>query len=300
MMKILLIILAFLCCISVTVRIIVLHPIKSICNAVVDFYYYIRFKKWRESNYGFIKAYVGLFGKGKTLSAVHYVVSVYKKYNGKKVYCKRRKKWVTQVVHILSNVELTNVPYEKFISLAQLVQISQGITKKDDENDTLTITIALADELSVQMNSRNFKTNIDAFFLNTILTCRHYHIGLVYTAQRFGHVDALLRQVTSLVVSCDKMWRVQRQSFYDAWEMENVSSPSMLKPIKRTGFFVTNGDYKAYDTFACVGNLAKSCAEGDMLSSEEILQLQCNNPVNMDAVANPSRKYLRTRKRMNK
>lgn len=290
----------FLCCVSVTVRIILLNPIDTIHYAIVDIFKYFKYKKWREARYGFIKAYVGLFGKGKTLSAVHYVTSMYKKYNDKKVYCRRRKKFVTQKVHILSNVELKDVPYEKFVSLSQLVQISQSITEKDNENDTLTITLALADELSVQMNSRNFKTNIDAFFLNTILTCRHYHIGLVYTAQRFGHVDALLRQVTSLVISCDKTWRIQRQYFYDAWEMENVTSPAMLKPLKKTGFFVKDSDYNAYDTFACVGNLAKSCAEGDMLSAEEILSLQCNNPANLDSVMNPSRKYLRTRKKMNK
>lgn len=299
-MELLFIILLLLCIISVVVRVIVLHPINTVKYSISDFIHFVKYHKWNEATYGYIKAYIGLFGKGKTLSAVHYVTTMYKKYNNKKVYCKRRKKWVIQKVHILSNVELKTVPYEKFISLSQLVKISQSVTEKDDENDTLTITIALADELSVQMNSRNFKTNIDAFFLNTILTCRHYHIGLVYTAQRFQHVDALLRQVTSVVVSCNKVWRVQCQNFYDAWEMEQASSPSMLKPLKRSGFFITDNDFKAYDSFACVGNLAKSCADGDMLSSEEILALQCNNAVNMEAVTRPSRKYLKARKKMNK
>lgn len=249
-------------------------------------------------DYGYIKAYVGLFGKGKTLSAVHDVVGQYKHYNNKKVWCKRRKKFVTQKVHIISNVDLVGIPYEKFVSLSQIVKVAQEVTAKDDENDTLTVTIALADELSVQMNSRNFKTNIDALFLNTILTCRHYHLGFVYTAQRFGHVDALLRQVTSVVISCNKIWRVQCLNYYDAWEMENASSPTMLTPLRRMGFFVTNKDFNAYDTFACVGNLAKSCAEGDMLSEQEILALQCNNGVNMDNVLSPSRKYRKTRKKM--
>lgn len=299
-MIILFIIILILCCVSIVVRTLIMHPVLTTKYSVIDIISYIKKLQWHEMNYGYIKAYVGLFGRGKTLSAVHDVVSQYKHFNNKKVWCKRRKKFVTQKVHIISNVDLKDVPYEKFISLSQIVKVAQEVTKKDDENDTLTVTIALADELSVQMNSRNFKTNIDALFLNTILTCRHYHLGFVYTAQRFGHVDALLRQVTSVVVSCEKVWRVQCLSYYDAWEMENASSPAMLTPIKRSGFFIRNKDFNAYDTFACVGNLAKSCAEGDMLSSEEILTLQCNNGANLDGILNPSKKYRRRRKKMNK
>lgn len=298
MIFLLLICLLFAIMFSVVVRTLVFHPVHTVHYSITDIYAYLRRLKWHEMDYGYIKAYVGLFGKGKTLSAVHDVVGQYKKYNNRKVWCKRRKKFVIQKVHIISNVELTGVPYEKFISLSQIVKVAQDVTAKDDANDTLTVTIALADELSVQMNSRNFKTNIDALFLNTILTCRHYHLGFVYTAQRFGHVDALLRQVTSVVISCNKIWRVQCLNYYDAWEMENASSPTMLSPLRRTGFFITNNDFNAYDTFACVGNLAKSCAEGDMLSEQEILSLQCNNGANMENVLSPSRKYRKTRKRM--
>lgn len=88
------------------------------------------------------------------------------------------------------------------------------------------------------MNSRNFKTNIDPLFLNTILTCRHYYISLYYTAQRFGHVDALLRQVTSCVIDCDKLWRLQRLNTYDAWDMENATNIQLLQPIARGCWFV--------------------------------------------------------------
>lgn len=298
MVFIILICLGFVMVFSVVVRTLVFHPIHTVHYSITDIYNYIKHLKFNEMDYGYIKAYVGLFGKGKTLSAVHDVVRQYKRYNNKKVWCKRRKKFVTQKVHIISNVDLTGIPYEKFVSLSQIVKVAQEVTAKDDENGTLTVTIALADELSVQMNSRNFKTNIDALFLNTILTCRHYHLGFVYTAQRFGHVDALLRQVTSVVISCNKLWRVQCLSYYDAWEMENASSPTMLTPLRRTGFFITNKDFNAYDTFACVGNLAKSCADGDMLSEQEILALQCNNGANMDNVMSPSRKYRKTRKKM--
>ncbi len=242
-------------------------------------------------------AYTGLFGKGKTLSAVHRVTSAYKRYNNKLVWCPRRRKLVTQKVKVLSNVEL-KIPYERFESLKQMVYCAEHNVELDDENNTLTVTLVLGDEFSVQMNSRNFKTNIDPLFLNTLLTCRHFHMSLYYTAQRFGHVDALLRQVTSVVVNCDKLWRFQRQNYYDAWEMENAASPSLLRPIRRGCWFVTDADYAAYDTLATVGNLTHACKEGDMLSESEILALQQNTPSDMDAVAKPSRKWQKARKKV--
>ena len=273
-----------------------LHPLAVAWNALVDFVlYYVR-KKGNLYPTGELVAYVGLFGKGKTLSAVHRVTRAYRRYDGKKVWCFRRKAMVTQRVKILSNVALT-VPYEQLVSLEQVVRAAENVKEFDDAHGTLTITLVLGDEFSVQMNSRNFKNNIDALFLNTLLTCRHYHISLYYTAQRFCHVDALLRQVTSSVIVCAKLWRFQQLFTYDAWEMENAANPMLLRPRKRSCWFVRNRDYNAYDTFACVGNLKKSAKDGDMLTEEEILSLQCNQPLNMDAVVKPSRRFLRGQKK---
>lgn len=247
---------------------------------------------------GELVAYVGLFGKGKTLSAVHKVVTAYKKYDGKKVWCSRRKKMVTQRIKVISNVALS-IPYEDFVSLEQIVVDADRKAAYDDENDTLTITLVLGDEFSVQLNSRNFKKNIDPLFLNTLLTCRHYHISLFYTAQRFMQVDALLRQVTSYVVDCDKLWRFQGNNEYDAWEMENATNVMLIKPLRRRCWFVKDSDYNAYNTLACVGNLKKEMEAGNMLSEQEILALQMNpDSVNMDGVVRPSGKYLRSRKRL--
>ena len=136
----------------------------------------------------------------------------------------------------------------------QIVEFTMVHNGVDDENDTLTILYVLGDEFSVQMNSRNFKGNLDPLALNTILTCRHHYISIYYTAQRFGHVDALLRQVTSYVFLCNKTWRFQGLEKYDAWDMENATSASMVKPIGRMAWFVKNKHYKAYNTQACVDN----------------------------------------------
>lgn len=280
-------------------RLAVFHPLVTLFYGVCDGFKYVYYKRWRECPAGKLICYTALFGKGKTLSVVYYVVSKYRKYNDKRIYDKFRKKWVTQKIHIISNVEL-NVPYEKFVSLEQVVRVSEKFHDMDYANDTLTVTLVLGDEFSVQMNSREFKKNIDPLFLNTLLTCRHHHISLIYDAQRFAHVDALLRQVTSYVVECNKCWRYMCHSYYDAFALENASEPALVRPFKRTGFFVRNRDYNAYDTLACVDNLKKSFDKKDMMSEAEILDLQRNNGANMDAVLKPSRKFVRMQKKMRK
>ena len=287
------------CFLSVCVRVVLLHPVNTVRYAVTDTYKYIKYKKWRDCATGQLLCFVGLFGKGKTLSAVHYIVRNYKKYNDRLVYDFDREKWVTQKVHVISNVELS-IPYEKFESLSQIVHVADTMRERDKQNDTLTVTLVLGDEFSVQLNSRSFKSNIDPLFLNTLLTCRHHHISLIYTTQRFNHVDALLRQVTSAVVTCNKCWRIMVHGEYDAYELENAADPTQVKARRRFGWFIQDSDYSAYDTLACVGNLSKSCKEGDMLSEDQILALQQNQGVNMEAVSKPSRSYIRTQKKMRK
>lgn len=295
-----LIVVAFCLVCFPTIRCAVTHLFSVIINGAKDLYTYVVHKEYNVCGTGELVAYTGLFGKGKTLSAVHRVVSAYNAYDGKMVWCRRREKMVQQRVKVISNVSLC-IPYEDFISLEQVVLAAERNRDYDDEHDTLTVTLVLGDEFSVQMNSRNFKTNIDPLFLNTILTCRHYYISLYYTAQRFGHVDALLRQVTSYVIECDKLWRFQRLNAYDAWDLENATNTQLIAPIQRSCWFVRNEDYEAYDTFACVGNLKKSMQEGDMMTEAEILALQQNTQdANMEAVAKPSRRWLKKQRQMKK
>lgn len=300
MVLIFFLVLAFALALLPTLRCAVFHPLAMAFYSAKDFYHYLRRKGYNQCGTGELVAYTGLFGKGKTLSAVHKVTKAYHKYDGKTVWCPRRKQFVTQRVKVISNVAL-DIPYEDFVSLEQIVLAAERNQEYDDEYHTLTVTLVLGDEFSVQMNSRNFKTNIDPLFLNTILTCRHYYISLYYTAQRFGHVDALLRQVTSYVIDCDKLWRFQRLRLYDAWELENATNTQMIRPFSRRCWFVLDRDYNAYNTLACVGNLKKSMQAGDMMSEEEILKLQQNTQdTNMDGVSRPSKRWLRARRKQNK
>lgn len=289
----------FFLAISPFIRTIFSNPHLTVFYGFRDLIEWLHYKQWRILNSGFIICFVGLFGKGKTLASVHYVLDLYKKYNNKKIYDFNQKKWITQKVNILSNVDL-NVPHVKFHSLQQIVDITKSQADYDKENNIRTITLVLGDEFSVQLNSREFKKNIDPLFLNALLTCRHHHITIVYNAQRFNHVDALLRQVTSYVIECNKKWRVMIHNKYDAWELENANSPKYIKPLSRSGWFITDKDFEAYDTLACVDNLTKSVEEHKMLSEEQILQLQASTPADLDSVDHLSRSYFRRLKKLNK
>ena len=146
------------------------------------------------------------------------------------------------------------------------------------------------DEASAQLNSRNFKTNIDASFLNTLITSRHYHISFMYSSQKFKLTDALMRSVTQKCINCEKVWRFLVQNEYDADEVEYASNPTLIKPRKRTGFLIKDKDYNAYDTLAVVDKLKKSVDDGDMMSEQEILQMRGEiNPDN-DQITHRSRR----------
>lgn len=287
-MKIIILIsIALLMLFSVFIRTIILHPLKTAYYAPLDLYHYIRYRLYNEMATGKLICYTALFGGGKTLSCVHYIIHLYDRYNNKKIYDINRKKWVTQKVHIISNVDI-NRPFEKFTSLSQVVRVAEKFKEIDEKNDTRTCTIVLGDEFSVQMNSRSFKTNIDPLFLNTLLTCRHHHIMLVYNAQRFQHVDKLLRDVTTYVIECQKIWRVCIQKTYDAFVLENCTDPTTIKPQARRGWFIQNKDFSAYDTLACVGNLIHAVNMGDMESEIEIINRI--NPKDIDVTEGKFRK----------
>lgn len=255
---------------SVFVRTILLNPHYTLYYLPIDIYHYFKYKLYNQMETGKLICYTALFGGGKTLSCVHYVTHLYDKYNNKKIFDPNRNIWVTQKVHIISNVDL-NIPFERFTGLSQVVRVAEKFKEIDEQNNTRTCTIVFGDEFSVQMNSRSFKTNIDPLFLNTLLTCRHHHIMLVYNAQRFQHVDKLLRDVTTYVIECQKVWRVCIQKTYDAYEIENCTDPTIIKPQARRGWFIRNKDFNAYDTLACVGNLIHSVNCGDMETEIEII-----------------------------
>lgn len=76
---------AFLFAFSPVVRCAVYHPFLTVYHGIRDGVTYYKQHVFDVCRTGELVAYIGLFGKGKTLSAVHRVVTAYYRYNGKKV-----------------------------------------------------------------------------------------------------------------------------------------------------------------------------------------------------------------------
>ena len=86
---------------------------------------------------------------------------------------------------------------------------------------------------------------------------------------------------------------IQKQ--YDAYELEFASDPTLVKPVAKYGWFITDHDYHAFDTLACVGNLKKSIETGDMESEIEIINRQ-NINVDNNNVISASKKFKKIKK----
>lgn len=291
-------------CFFPVLRCMVFHPFALVYYGVRDLYFWLRHHGWNNASYGQICCYIAdsstSFGCGKTLSATDYLVSLYRRYDGKKVWCAERKKFVQQKIKIISNVDFLTVPFERLKSLAQFVQWTDVVHSYDEENGTLTVTYMLIDEASSQLNSRSFKSNFDAYFISRLLTSRHVRASIILTSQRSGMVDKLMRDCTHLYIGCNKIWRFQFQNFYDAYEIENAQTPALVAPLRRMCWFVKDKSFANYDTYASVQELKKSCQTGDRLSEKEILELQVVQDSNMDGVSRPSGRWLRSRRKAGK
>lgn len=249
-------------------RFLIFNLWRIVIGMFPDFFQYIKHKRWNECpSYGRIVCYAGLFGQGKTKECVRFITKQYERYNNKMVYDTEKEKWVQQKINVFSNVDLT-IPYIKLTSLQQLVDCQY--------TDFGNVNLFLIDEASVVFNSREFKNNFSTPALNTILTSRHHKIGIYLTAQRFGHMDALLRQVTSYVYECRffKPLRIQQIKVYDAWEAENCSNLLLLKPLRTLYHYTTNDDYDNYDTNAMVEEINKKIETNDFLSDSDVLTAQ--------------------------
>lgn len=251
-----------------------------------DIYMYFKHKRYNECRkFGKVITICAdgstAFGSGKTLSGVHTLRAIYKKYNGLKVWNPDEQRFVIQHIHIISNVELTDIPYTPFENEKQLIEVNQPL---------MDVTFFLLDEASTIWNSRNYKDNISHELLTAILQCRKNKIGLITTSQRFIFEDKLIREITSVVWQARKMWRLQQLKVYDAFAMENCSNPTLLKPLSVNYWFIRDADFKAYDTNAVVERLKKKNEEGGFISNAEILEAQGVRSDSVDMVSRLSKK----------
>lgn len=258
----------------------------------VDMFNYIRYKLYNKAPCGRLDCCCADFGGGKTLTMARYIYKFNKRYNGKRFYDAARREWVTQHVVVLSNFTVNRVDCVPLHTLSDIVAFTDRQKDFDKENHTRTCLLVAIDEASCQLNSRNFKSNIDPLFLNTLITCRHYNINFIYSSQQFFLTDKLLRDVTQRVILCKKIWRVMELFYYDAHVVENAGTLETIKPKRKRGWFIRDFHFKLYDTLSCVANLSK---DDSMLSYDEILSNLGNVAIDEDAVR--GHKFRRYRKR---
>lgn len=218
---------------------------------IIDLFNYLKDKEWKIfKGYG-LHIYVGMFGSGKTSSMVHdaYIQA-------------RRYKDLT----ILTNMKLVNFPKH-----TKIIQMK-------DTNDIITAppnTLVLIDEISTVFNSRKYKTDgIPVPLLGMLLQVRKERKMIYATAQRFQHVDALLRQITFSVRDCT-CWLGRWNWIYkfDAWDYENRTNPLIKIPVLSSSAFIqTNKIRNLYDTMEMVEEVKKM----DFMTNEEILERQGN------------------------
>lgn len=290
MIKVVLIVgLIFLVCVYLPiVPFTITHFYHIITNGAVDLYKYIKHKERNRCKaYGriyMITAYRNkVFGSGKTLDMTMLARQIFNKFDGLPVWNEDKQEFVTQHIHLISNVELLDVPYTPFTTAEQLKNVVQ------DEDD---VTLFVFDEVGAIWNSRNYKDNISTELLKRLLQVRKNKIGILCTAQRFKFVDALLRQITGSLFCINKTWRILSVREYDAVSFENCDNIDMIKPLSIGFHFVFDKDYHAYDTSAIVEDLKKA----DMLSDSEILAAQGVIEPNID-FATGIKKRFRKRKR---
>ena len=203
------------------------HLFSIIYYSVKDIISFFKIKNLKiYENYG-IYIYGGLYGGGKSLSITKYCEEIYKKYDN---------------VKFISNIDLHNVPFEKFEYFEQLMDLP------DYDGQCIIYVI---DEIGSLMNARNYKNNRigETQFLYTLNQIRKQNKTLLLASQRFGMCDKNFRQCAVQWIECSKFWRICSQLVYDPYDLECSLNPKLVKPIKRKSFFLaTDKLFNAYDT----------------------------------------------------
>lgn len=288
---VLIIVFIFLLLRSITLRFAIVHPLLIIKNAFSDLYDYIAHKKSNECKlYGKVMMFTAqdsqAFGCGKSLSMVNMCNFIDKQYNNKPVWDYKLNKFVPQHIIFVSNLELKKVSnYIRFVSKDQFKNVDKmGIGEHD-------VVFFVLDEAGIVFNSREYKTNMPAEFIQKLLQVRHYKIGFITNAQRFCMVDKVFREICNTVQTCKKFWRFVWLNTYDAYEVENAVNPSLLQPIKRRVWFATNEDFNSYDTNYNIDTLREDLESGNLLTTEEILALRGDSSSDLDQVIKLKKRF---------
>lgn len=215
---------------------------------IIDIYRYFKYREWEKFRMYGLYIYLGMFGSGKTISMVNKAYKLCKKYKDLKV--------------------LTNFKLEGFPEHTEIIPLTNYRQIIDIEGNTLI----LLDEISSIFNSRNWaKAGIPADLIGLLLQVRKERKVIMGTAQRYKHVDALIRQITAQVIECSTLFnRWTKNIYYDALEYEQTIDMYNIKPIplERDMFIQTEKIRKLYDTYEMIDKAKKQ----EFLTDKEILE----------------------------
>ena len=190
-----------------------------------------------------IDMFIGMFGKGKTLTMMHQANKIYKMFGDE--------------VTFYSNITLKDIPYIPLTNFNQLIEL---------ENSDKLGYVVIIDEVSSVLSHRNY-SNFPIELIGLLTQQRKKKIYIMCTAQRFFMVDKIFRSITTNVIDCDKKWRFEHNKVYDAWEYENTT---LIKPKMLTHYywFVKDRDYNSYDT----SELVNKSKASDFISNDEAIK----------------------------
>jgi hypothetical protein len=264
--------------------------------------------------------FIGMFGHGKTLSMTHKARKLYKKFGN--------------TILFISNYKLYGIPYVPLVNFNQLLELGEEqddyyseeeikngkiplwyydkdgniydeyVYSFETEDGTLSYikrwkyqgTVVLIDEIEDVLSHRNY-ASFPLQLLNMLTQQRKKHVYIMCSAQRFFMVDKLFRGITTHVVDCNKIWRLQGMTYYDAWDYENAMTPQLVKAQKSRYWFVRNRDFKCYDTEQMV---SRTMSEDFISNDERLSRLGVDNIVNEKAVVNPSLRLKKERRKARK
>lgn len=238
---------------------------------VKDILNYFIHKKWNDfNNYG-IDMYVAMFGHGKTLSMTHKAKALYNKFGDSLVF--------------YSNYELKGIPYIPLINFNQLVDLGEEMP------EGVQGYVVLLDEISSVLSHRNY-ANFPLELIGLLCQQRKKHVYIMCSAQRFFMVDKIWRSITTHVIDCNKLWRLQHNTYYDAWEYENAMNSSLINRLYHNWWFVRDADFEAYDTSEMID---KTSAKDFISNEESIVRKGLDSTVNEKAVNKGSKKMKKLR-----
>lgn len=224
---------------------------------VRDVYRYFKNHEGKHFNQWGLHIYLGKFGAGKTCSMVRDAYAICRKYPD---------------VTVVTNLELMNFPEDT--KILPLRSIQDILNAPDD-------TVVLIDEIGTIFNSRDFQQGktkdgeggLPKILFQHICQCRHRHLVIFGTVQRWGFLEKQLREITNDVTVCSAFpfhpfSRMITNYVYDAEEY-NLFYQSPIRPLVPLSAEVwiqSNFYRELYDTTEMVSTLLKM----EYVSDEEI------------------------------